>query len=367
MYIHISQTRRTWDCEPCLFSGDISICWLLCLGLSIAKWRCFYRRRQTSWTCDQPQAVGVHEWATIFAKSMGCWKTLRTVHLSMPSSVVAGKGPEGSVPEGVVMLRHIPSTVSSRLLSVKEVASRTINSSHWKPMLLRWYLICELEDDDFPAHPAELVTIRSLKKAFSQRQDSAQRKHEEFFYVRRSWEIDFWIFLVRGKHKYICVVLCLLNNTMFQFGKDLFGHIAWYVWSVTTPKPQAWDCGPANTLQDDKAKRRIPDWERFTFCEEGGKVWDRETSSETYDNPCKQMDSVCVLRSVQSTIIPCLACSTFPWSWHRKRREALFLSLIWRQKGLSSRQWWCAHDWADKAGWSQPFPRIRTWSQKSMK
>ena len=31
----------------------------------------------------------------------------------------------------------------------------------------RWYLICELEDDDFPAHPAELVTARSLRKAFS--------------------------------------------------------------------------------------------------------------------------------------------------------------------------------------------------------
>lgn len=239
------------------------------------------------------------------------------------SSVVAGKGPEGSVPEGVVMLRHIPSTVSSRLLSVKEVASRTINSSHWKPMLLRWYLICELEDDDFPAHPAELVTIRSLKKAFSKDRTVLRENTREFFYVRRSWEIDFWIFLVRGKHKYICVVLCLLNNTMFQFGKDLFGHIAWYVWSVTTPKPQAWDCGPANSLQDDKAKRRIPDWERFTFCEEGGKVWDRETSSETYDNPCKQMDSVCVLRSVQSTIIPCLACSTFPLVLTQKEKRSL--------------------------------------------
>jgi len=31
----------------------------------------------------------------------------------------------------------------------------------------QYYIICELEDDDYPAHPDELVTLRSLRKAFS--------------------------------------------------------------------------------------------------------------------------------------------------------------------------------------------------------
>ena len=53
-------------------------------------------------------------------------------------------------------------------------------------MLLRWYLICELEDDDFPAHPAELVTIRSLKKAFSKDRTVLRENTREFFYVRKS-------------------------------------------------------------------------------------------------------------------------------------------------------------------------------------
>ena len=29
-----------------------------------------------------------------------------------------------------------------------------------------WYLICEFEDDDDPAHPEKLVTTRSLRRAF---------------------------------------------------------------------------------------------------------------------------------------------------------------------------------------------------------
>ena len=53
------------------------------------------------------------------------------------------------------------------LLNTGHFAIRTPNS--------RWYLICELEDDDFPAHPAELVTIRSLKKAFSKDRRPATR------------------------------------------------------------------------------------------------------------------------------------------------------------------------------------------------
>ncbi|CAJ1399010.1 unnamed protein product [Effrenium voratum] len=36
-----------------------------------------------------------------------------------------------------------------------------------KSFLDMWYIICELEDDDFPAHPAPTVTVRSLKKAFA--------------------------------------------------------------------------------------------------------------------------------------------------------------------------------------------------------
>lgn len=35
-----------------------------------------------------------------------------------------------------------------------------------KGFLDLWYLICQFEDDDFPAHPEKLVTSRSLRKAF---------------------------------------------------------------------------------------------------------------------------------------------------------------------------------------------------------
>jgi len=35
------------------------------------------------------------------------------------------------------------------------------------------------------------------------------------------------------------------------------------------------------------------------------------------------MDSVCVLRSVQSAIIPCLACSTFPLVLTQKEKRSL--------------------------------------------
>lgn len=48
----------------------------------------------------------------------------------------------------------------------------------------RWYLICELEDDDFPAHPGELVTIRSLRKAFSK--DRMTKQNAEYLIERAS-------------------------------------------------------------------------------------------------------------------------------------------------------------------------------------
>ena len=193
MYIHISQTRRTWDCEPCLFSGDISICWLLCLGLSIAKWRCFYRRRQTSWTCDQPQAVGVHEWATIFAKSMGCWKTLRTVHLSMPIFSCCWQGTwgfcswRGGYLETHSLDRFVTTAFRQRgckqnhkLFSLEtNVAEVVFDLWAW-----RWWLSgtsCRI------SHNSE------SKKGVFQRQDSAQRKHEGVLLrsqILRDWFLD---------------------------------------------------------------------------------------------------------------------------------------------------------------------------------
>ncbi|CAE7474410.1 pkd2 [Symbiodinium natans] len=47
-----------------------------------------------------------------------------------------------------------------------------------KAFINMWYIICELEDDDFPAHPAELVTVRSLKKAFSK--DRMTKQNAEY-------------------------------------------------------------------------------------------------------------------------------------------------------------------------------------------
>lgn len=47
-----------------------------------------------------------------------------------------------------------------------------------KAFLDEWYLICELEDDNFPAHPRELVTLRSLRAAFSK--DKMTKQNAEY-------------------------------------------------------------------------------------------------------------------------------------------------------------------------------------------
>ena len=63
----------------------------------------------------------------------------------------------------------------------KEVLSKECPSA-----ALRWYLICELEDDDFPAHPAELVTIRSLKKAFSKDRSFRETSSNQAYWANHS-------------------------------------------------------------------------------------------------------------------------------------------------------------------------------------
>lgn len=61
---------------------------------------------------------------------------------------------------------------------LEQVGEAVENLKETKNFIDMWYLICELEDDDFPAHPAELVTIRSLKKAFSK--DRMTKQNAEY-------------------------------------------------------------------------------------------------------------------------------------------------------------------------------------------
>ncbi|CAL1135238.1 unnamed protein product [Cladocopium goreaui] len=61
---------------------------------------------------------------------------------------------------------------------LEQVGEAVENLKETANFLDMWYLICELEDDDFPAHPAELVTIRSLKKAFSK--DRMTKQNAEY-------------------------------------------------------------------------------------------------------------------------------------------------------------------------------------------
>jgi len=48
-----------------------------------------------------------------------------------------------------------------------------------------WYLICELEDDDYPAHPGKQVTTKTLRRAFER--DKMTRRNAEYL-VRRAGE-----------------------------------------------------------------------------------------------------------------------------------------------------------------------------------
>merc|ERR1719235_1878800 len=54
-----------------------------------------------------------------------------------------------------------------------------------------WYLICEFEDDDFPAHPDNCVTPKSLRKAFNK-----MTKHNAEYLVMQTNE---WCELQKGK------------------------------------------------------------------------------------------------------------------------------------------------------------------------
>jgi len=60
----------------------------------------------------------------------------------------------------------------------EQVGEAVENLKETATFLDMWYLICELEDDDFPAHPAELVTARSLRKAFSK--DRMTKQNAEY-------------------------------------------------------------------------------------------------------------------------------------------------------------------------------------------
>ncbi|CAE7573177.1 pkd2 [Symbiodinium sp. CCMP2592] len=61
---------------------------------------------------------------------------------------------------------------------LEQVSEAVDTLKETKSFINMWYVICELEDDDFPAHPAELVTVRSLKKAFSK--DRMTKQNAEY-------------------------------------------------------------------------------------------------------------------------------------------------------------------------------------------
>jgi len=48
-----------------------------------------------------------------------------------------------------------------------------------------WYLICEFEDDDYPAHPGQNITAKSLKKAFER---DKMTRHNAEYNVKRTAE-----------------------------------------------------------------------------------------------------------------------------------------------------------------------------------
>ena len=133
----------------------------------------------------------------------------------------------------------------------------------------------------------------------------------------------------------VCVLyaVCRLISCS-SLGKTCFRRPNyWNAQSVSTPNPQAGDCGPANPAQDDKAKCRIPDWERLTFCEEGGEVWDRERELA---NSMAALVSKQIAASRQQSF-HVLPAPHRPWSWHRKRRKRRFCHFLEGKKAWALR------------------------------
>eukprot|EP00933_Yihiella_yeosuensis_P033267 TRINITY_DN27001_c0_g1_i1.p1 TRINITY_DN27001_c0_g1~~TRINITY_DN27001_c0_g1_i1.p1 ORF type:complete len:622 (-),score=127.09 TRINITY_DN27001_c0_g1_i1:261-1949(-) len=79
---------------------------------------------------------------------------------------------------------RIRAQAGSPLTLIQQINEAINDLRQEKGFLDLWYMICELEDDDFPAHPQPICNVRSLKKAFEK--DRMTRENAEYLLRKAS-------------------------------------------------------------------------------------------------------------------------------------------------------------------------------------